>query len=567
MMLCRFPADDLDVLASAQQRAASRPGLKGKGLPGLHPGCSSRLCPVPFDYLRLPNNCLKADTGISPMGQDLCTVHDPCPAARPDWQNRWCHHHNLVTLHLPAAPAKDVLLPAFLEEQESARLIDLLYVADFLTQFGRVLGIQALTLVQLQQLLGLQSMKAALELQQPPQGSPSPVPAQAGAVQEPDISAAPAEGKQGSETPPQGRAGSQRPALPCAAARQQDQAPSSSPAPAGEYQEPQAPQKAAMKIEAEPSGFAAGHRARQTVPELENDESSSGRPMGSTKMELLNSEHTDVVHVKVETLQQPQVGLPRQHINGFAQHASGLASHQQQQRNLKLEHAPRAAVGVQEGNGLLYEDGSRSSIKQAGKLISGPGEGSLALSAEDGQSPVMPDLPADEGRIVPMQQGYPSAAGTGQAAVQQMHLPAVEGIQSPAQQLHLRAAERKQSPGQQLHLPDAEGRQAPQKQQHNPASESLRQQPSSVEVRPAADEEMACPQPQWLWKVYQGLLSHLLPVSCGDCMLCLWTWRSGTSTGSSCTVLPAPACSSVQARLAVLSCSLPVSCFCCTLCW
>ena len=455
------------------------------------------------------------------MGQDLCTVHGPIPAARPDWQDRWCHHHNLVTLLLPAAPAKDVLLPAFLEEQESARLIVLFYVADFLTQFGRVLGIQALTLVQLQQLLGLQSVKAALGLQQTPQGRPSPVPAQA--CQQPDSSAAPADGKQGSETPPQGRAGSQSPALPCAAARQQDQAPSSSPAPAGEYQEPQAPQKAAMEIEAEPTGFAAGHRARQTVPELEHDESSSGRPMGSTKMELLNPEHTDVLHVKVESLQQPQVGLPRRHINGFAQHASDFASHQQQQRTSKLEHAARAAVGVQEGNGLLYEDGSRSSIKQAGKQLSGPGEGSLALSAEDKQSRVMPDLPADEGRIVPMQQAYPSAAGTGQAAVQQMHLPAVGGSQSPAQQLHLPAAERKQSPVQQLHSPDAEGRQAPQKQQHNPADENLRQQPSSVEVRPAADEEMACPQPQWLWKVYQGLLSHLLPVSCGACMLCLWT--------------------------------------------
>lgn len=461
----KFPADDLDVLASAQQRAASRAGIK--------------------------------------------------------------------------APAKDVLLPTFLEEQESARLVDLLYVADFLTQFGRVLGIQALSLVQLQQLLGLQSIKAALELQQRPRGSPSPAPAQAGAVarhhkQEPGSSPAPAGGKQGSEAPPQGRAGSQSPALPGAATRQQDQAPSSSPAPEGERQEPHAPQKAAIKAEAdaEPMKGAAGHRARQPMPELENGESSSGRHTGSTKTELLDSECTDVPHVKLDSTQQAQAGLPRQHLNGFAQHACIVATHHQRQRTLKLEHAVRAAVGVHEGSGLLHEDSSRASPKQepgqAGKPMSGPGEGRLAPTAEGRQSPVVLDSPADEGRMVPVH--HPSAAERGESAVQLMHPPAVEGRQSPAQQLHLPAAERKQSPVQQLHeaaaegrqspvqelnLPAAEGRQAPQmqKQHHGPAGDSLQQQPPSIEVRPAADEKGACPQPQWLWKVYQGLLSHLLPLN------------------------------------------------------
>lgn len=424
--------------------------------------------------------------------------------------------------------------------------MDLLYVADFLTQFGRVLGIQALSLVQLQQLLGLQSIKAALELQQRPQGSPSPAPAQAGAVarhhkQEPGSSPAPAGGKQGSEATPQGRAGNQSPALPGAATRQQDQAPSSSPAPEGERQEPHAPQKAAIKAEAdaEPMGGAAGHRARQPMPELENGESSSGRHTGSTKTELLDSECTDVPHVKLDSTQQAQAGLPRQHLNGFAQHACVVATHHQRQRTLKLEHAVRAAVGVHEGSGLLHEDSSRASPKQepgqAGKPMSGPGEGRLAPTAEGRQSPVVLDSPADEGRMVPVH--HPSAAERGESAVQLMHPPAVEGRQSPAQQLHLPAAERKQSPVQQLHKPAAEGRQSPvqelnlpaaegrqapqmQKQHHGPADDSLQQQPPSVEVRPAADEKGACPQPQWLWKVYQGLLSHLLPVSCWNCMLC-----------------------------------------------
>ena len=442
----------------------------------------------------------------------------------------------MVTVLLPAAPAEDVLLPAFLEEQESARLVDLFYVADFLTQFGRVLGIQALTLVQLQQLLGLQSIKAALELQQPPEGSPSPVPAQAGPVarqhkQEPE----------GSSAPPQGRAGSQSPALPGAATRQQGQAPGSNPAPEGERQEPWAPQRAAMQTEAdaEPAGVAARHRARQPMPELENGKSSSGRHPGSTKTELMDSECTDVLHVKVEGPQQVQAGLPRQHINGFAQHASTLASHHDQQCTLKLEHAVRVAEGVQEGNGVLFEDGSRASMPgQAGKLMSGPVVATLAPAAEGGQSPMMLDLPADEGRVVPAQLRHPSAAETGQSAVQQRHLPAVKGRQSPAQQLHLPVAERKQSQVQQLHEPAAEGqqspvkqlhepaaagRQVPQEQHHNPVDDSLRQQPSGVEVRTAADEKGACPQLQWLWKVYQGLLSHLLPVSCRDCMLCMCT--------------------------------------------
>ena len=399
-------------------------------------------------------------------------------------------------------------------------------MADFLTQFGRVLGVQALTLVQLQQLLGLQSIQAALDLQQPPQGSPSPVPAQAGAVvrqhkQEPGSTSAPAEGQQGAEAPPQGRAGSQSPALPGAATWQQDQAPGSSPAPAAERQEPQAPQKAAMKeADAGPIGVAAGHRARQPMAELENGESSSGRHTGSTKAEPLDFECTDVLHAKVESLQQAQAGAPRQHVNGFAQRASALATHQQQLRTSKLEHAVRAAVGVQEGNGLLHEDSSRASIRQepgpAGQLEPGPGEGRLASGAEGRPPPVLLDSPADEGRMVP---------------TQQMRPPAVEGRQSPAQQLHLPAAERKQSPGQQLRKPATEGWQSPvmqphrpaaQKQHHNLADDRLRQQPPSAEVRPAADETGACPQPQWLWKVYQGLLSHLLPVSCRNCMLCLF---------------------------------------------
>ena len=484
-----------------------------------------------------------------PLAKTSASFTSPSAAARPDWQDCLCLSSQPGHFPPPAVPAGDVLLPAFLEEQESARLINLFYVTDFLTQFGRVLGIQALTLVQLQQLLGLQSIKAALELQRPHQGSPSPVPA---------------DGKQGSEAPPEGRAGSRSPALPGPAAGQLDQALGSRPVPQGERQAPQAHQQAAMESEAaaEPTGVAAGHRSRRLMPELENGESSSGRNTGSTKTELLDSECTDVLHVKIESSQRAKAGLPRQHINGFAQHGSGLA-----------KHAVRAAVGVQEGNGLLYEDGSRASIKQepgqAGKLMSGLGEGRPAPVAEGGQSPVMLDLPADAGRTVPVQQRLTSAAEPGQSADQQMHPPAVDGRQSPVQQLHLPTAVRKQSPVQQLHEPAAEGRQSPQKQLQLPAAEgrltpekqhsvfaddSLRQQPPSAEVCPAVDEEGACPQPQWLWEVYQGLLSHLLPVSCGDCMLCLCRrafilrpW-SRTPTGSRCTLLPESACSSVRAR-------------------